>query len=94
MAQSAPLHRALAHVIRARREQLGLSQEQLGDRHRNTVGKIERAEMAPTALQLQRLAEALGTTGSELLADAERLVDQGDPIPEPPTRPARRTPRA
>jgi transcriptional regulator with XRE-family HTH domain len=79
-------------VIRSRRESLGLPQEDVGDLHRNSLGKIERAEIAPTVLQLDRIATALGLSGSELLSEAEDLVQRGD-VPDPPTRPGRRKTR-
>jgi transcriptional regulator with XRE-family HTH domain len=66
-----PLLRALAAVIRERREALQLSQERLGDLHRNYVGGVERGEINPTLTQLQRLAAGLGVPVWELLREAE-----------------------
>ncbi len=53
---------------------LGLSQEELANRtglHRNYIGMIERAERTPTLLVVERLARALQTKASELIARAE-----------------------
>jgi DNA-binding XRE family transcriptional regulator len=44
-------HAAFGRAVREAREQLGLSQEELGDRanvHRNYVGGVERGELNPT----------------------------------------------
>lgn len=87
---ASPLLIALAHVIRRRRGELGLSQEAVGDLHRNSLGEIERAETAPTVLQLDRIADALGVRASVLLAEAEDLATSGDPLPAIPARGPRR----
>jgi len=71
MAKPAPGVAALAQVVRERRKELGLTQEQVGDLHRNVVGEIERGLKSPTVPQLERLGHALGMRGSELLRLAE-----------------------
>lgn len=71
MAKPAPGIVALAQVVRERRRELGLTQEQVGDLHRNVVGEIERGLKSPTVPQLERLGQALGMRGSELLRLAE-----------------------
>ncbi|MCC6575452.1 MAG: helix-turn-helix transcriptional regulator [Planctomycetes bacterium] len=56
--------------IRAVRESLGLTQEQLADRckcHRTYVGMVERAEKNISVLALSKFASALKTTMSKLL---------------------------
>ena len=54
-----------------------LSQERLGELsglHLNYIGAIERAERTPSIVQADRLARALGTMLSEMLAEVEREV--------------------
>jgi transcriptional regulator with XRE-family HTH domain len=66
---------ALGRAVRYLREQKGLSQEELAARcrmHRTYIGGIERGERNPTVSVIYRLAEALETSGSGLLAVAER----------------------
>lgn len=56
--------------VRARRKDLRLSQEQLGERsglHRTYVGHVERGEVNPTLRNVLLLAEALETDASELV---------------------------
>lgn len=65
-----PLLAALADVVRRRRLELGLTQENVGNLHRNYVGAVERGELNPTITQLERLAKGLDTTAWELLRDA------------------------
>ncbi len=60
----------LGKRIRARREELGLSQEQLADMasmDRTYVGGIERGERNPSLKNLARLASALQLSLSKLL---------------------------
>jgi transcriptional regulator with XRE-family HTH domain len=71
-ADRAPLRR-LGAEIRARREALGLSQEELGHLsglHRTYVGSVERAERNLTLSCLIRVAQALQLAAHELLARA------------------------
>jgi transcriptional regulator with XRE-family HTH domain len=64
---------AFGAAVRARRERLGLSQEEFAHRadlERSYVSGIERGYRNPTLKVLVRLAEALGTKPSKLLAGA------------------------
>ena len=71
-----PLHVAFGRVVRELRLELGISQEELGNRtglHRNHVGQVERGELSPTLTSVEVLADALGLPASELVARSERL---------------------
>lgn len=63
----------LGAVIRTSRKEVGLSQEALADAagiDRSHMGKIERGERNVTLLNLCRIASALRTKASALLASA------------------------
>jgi transcriptional regulator with XRE-family HTH domain len=65
--------RKIGLAVRARRDELGLTQEQLADdsdHHRNYIGYLERGERCPNVATLERIARALGLKVSELLAKA------------------------
>jgi len=69
------LDRRIGQRIRARREELGLSLEDLSARSgvsRSMISKVERVESSPTAALLGKLCSGLGLTLSGLMADAER----------------------
>ena len=64
------LHRRLAHHVRLRRTELGISQEELADRsglHRTYIGGIERAERNVSLATLELIAGGLGVAPFELL---------------------------
>lgn len=68
-------------VLRKRREAAGHSQESLAAEaglHRNYVGLLERGKRVPSILVVEKLAGALGTTGSSLLKAVEKLATPGD----------------
>ncbi|MEO8677417.1 MAG: helix-turn-helix transcriptional regulator [Vicinamibacterales bacterium] len=63
-----------AQNVRERRSKLGLSQEELAARasiHRTYIGSIERAERNVSIDNMEKIATALGTTLSALLAARE-----------------------
>lgn len=65
----------LGEVIRQHRLAAGMSQEELAHRadlHPVYISLLERGQRNVTAAALVRLGEALGASGSELLAQAER----------------------
>lgn len=70
MADDPKLNLRVASTVRRLRLKLGLSQEGFADRcglHRTYVGAIERGERNVTLETLQKLAEALGVDGADLL---------------------------
>ena len=71
------LSAAFAEVVRDQRDKRGLSQEDLAhdaDLHRTYVGLIERGLRNPTIEVGHALAQALGTTLSDLIRRAERRL--------------------
>lgn len=61
---------ALGDVLRAAREKLGLSQEELAHNcglHRTYVGAVERGEYNLTLISLRRITDALGITVLEAI---------------------------
>jgi transcriptional regulator with XRE-family HTH domain len=72
--RTSAINDALADVIRERRLELGLTQEQLTDStdlHRNYLSGIERGAHNIGVSNLVTIAKALQTTASALLAEAE-----------------------
>lgn len=69
------LDQRIGQRIRGRREEFGLSLEDLSVRSgvsRSMISKIERVESSGTAVLLGKLCSGLGLTLSGLMADAER----------------------
>ena len=65
----------LAHNLRAHRQRLGISQEQLAalsGLHRNYVGSVERGERNISIDNIEKLAKAIGTTVPGLLSASGR----------------------
>jgi transcriptional regulator with XRE-family HTH domain len=66
--------KVLGRVIAEARKSAGLSQEALAFRcklHPTYISQLERGLKSPTVRALRAIADALGTTGSVLLARAE-----------------------
>lgn len=66
--------RRLGATIRAERRSKKLSQESLADAagiDRSHMGKIERGERNVTLLNLVKIADALGSEASQILAEAK-----------------------
>lgn len=64
---------AIGAVVRAKRKAANLSQEALADAaaiDRSHMGRIERGERNLTLMNLAKIAKALGTRPSEILAEA------------------------
>jgi transcriptional regulator with XRE-family HTH domain len=70
----------VAQLVSDARRQEGLSMDELADRagvHRTYVGLLERRSRQPTLAVAANLAEALGLSLSELVAEAEQDADDG-----------------
>ncbi len=68
---------SLGQVVRAKRSQLGYSQEAFADKvglHRTYIGSFERGERNLSLQNLVRIANALDIRLSSLLAEAEEAV--------------------
>ncbi|MCY3778985.1 MAG: helix-turn-helix transcriptional regulator [Chloroflexi bacterium] len=68
------LDKSFGEALRKRRQQLGLSQEELNFRtgvHRTFISEIERGVKSPTLHTVAALAEALGIKPSDLMRMAE-----------------------
>lgn len=66
---------ALGEAVKARRQDLGLTQEQVSlrsDLHQRWLSNVETGKRNPSYASLRRLAEALQLSTSELIARAER----------------------
>jgi transcriptional regulator with XRE-family HTH domain len=69
---------AFGDALKQLREERGLSQEAAAlacGIDRAHFGKLERAVKTPTLKTVWRIADALGTQPSDLLARAERILD-------------------
>jgi transcriptional regulator with XRE-family HTH domain len=65
---------ALGKAVKARREELGLTQEELASEaglHQRWISNIERGWRNPSLRSLQRLARGLSIQPSDLLARSE-----------------------
>lgn len=66
------INKKLGKRVRKVREELGLSQEELGFKsglHRTYISDIERGTKNPTVVTIDTLAKALGVSISELFKD-------------------------
>jgi transcriptional regulator with XRE-family HTH domain len=88
------LSEIVAQLVAEARRQEGLSMDELADRagvDRTYLGLLERRSRQPTLAVAANLAEALGLSLSELVAEAEHDVDDGSApelelLPAPPRR--------
>ena len=72
---------ALASVVKAARQVLGLSQSDMAKKaglQRSYIGDFERGTRPISLKNVSRLAQALGLSASKLVALAERRVKKGD----------------
>ena len=74
---SPSLRQAFGQAVRGRRKELGLSQEELGERadlHRTYVSQVERGLKSPSLTSIEHLAKVLRVRPSELVHAAEKLA--------------------
>jgi len=79
--QGNTLLEAVCKSVHQRREELGISQEELAHRaglHRTYISDIERGARNPSLKTLSRLSEALELPTSELVRRGEQLVGELD----------------
>lgn len=76
-----PAHVAFGAAVRARRHELGLSQDALAELaavHRNYLGEVERGERNVALTNILQIAGALGMPAADLVAEAEAAQPQGE----------------
>ncbi len=76
MSASPAFQTALGLAVKARREELDLTQEQLAndtDLHQRWISNVETGKRNPSYASLRRLAAGLELSASELLARAEQI---------------------
>lgn len=80
MPRASPSHslqKAFGDAVRARRQELGLSQEDLGfeaELHRTYISQLERGLKSPSLATIEQLAQVLKTKPSDLVRAAEKLA--------------------
>jgi transcriptional regulator with XRE-family HTH domain len=80
MSASPAFQLALGLAVKGRREQLGLTQEQIAnntDLHQRWISNVETGKRNPSYGSLRRLATGLGLNASELIAAAEQIEANG-----------------
>jgi transcriptional regulator with XRE-family HTH domain len=76
MSASPAFQLALGQAVKARRQELGRTQEQLAndtDLHQRWISNVETGKRNPSYASLRRLAAGLELSASQLLARAERV---------------------
>jgi transcriptional regulator with XRE-family HTH domain len=82
-----PASLALGLAVKARREGLGITQEQLSLRaelHQRWIFNVETGKRNPSYASIRRLATGLDVTASELIAKAEVIERQDSHNPSSP----------
>jgi transcriptional regulator with XRE-family HTH domain len=80
MSASPAFQLALGLAVKRRREELGLTQEQIANNtelHQRWISNVETGKRNPSYGSLRRLAAGLDLTASELLARAEQIEASG-----------------
>lgn len=73
---------AFGRALKAKRAEMGISQEQLADEAgvaRSFLSKVENGKIGLTLITVTKLSLALGSAPSELLAHAESIADKNTP---------------
>ena len=76
MSASPSFQHALGTAVKRRRQELGLTQEQLAndtDLHQRWISNVECGRRNPSLGSIRRLAAGLDLSASQLLARAERI---------------------
>ena len=76
MPKASASQRALGLAVKTRRQELGITQEQLDnetDLHQRWISNVETGLRNPSYSSLKRLAAGLGLTTAELIARAEAI---------------------
>lgn len=74
---------ALGLAVKARRQELGITQEQLAhetELHQRWISNVETGKRNPSYGSLRRLAAGLGLPVSELIARAEQIESSGQTV--------------
>ena len=93
MSGSPAFQHALGLAVKARRQELGITQEALANDsglHQRWISNVETGKRNPSYASLKRLAGGLGLTASELLLRAEYLERDAAAVDEPARPPSRR----
>ena len=72
------IQQRFGEVLRRRREATGLSQETLAamaELHRNYIGLLERGQMVPSLLVVEKIAAALRVSMAKFVAEVESLKE-------------------
>ena len=80
MPTSPAFQHALGLAVKARRTELGLTQETLANNtglHQRWISNVETGKRNPSYGSLRRLADGLGLSASELIARAEQIEASG-----------------
>ncbi len=80
MPASPAFQTALGLAVKTRRQELGLTQEQLAndtELHQRWISNVETGKRNPSYGSLRRLAAGLGLSASQLIAQAEQFESDG-----------------
>ncbi len=93
MPASPAFQAALGHAVKARRQELGITQEQLAnntDLHQRWISNVETGKRNPSYGSLRRLAVGLELSTAELIARAEQIEPEASAANKPNAQASRR----